>query len=328
MREAHYALGHLYLKRSSFDEALVEFQKELQLNPEMVLARYQIGKIYFQREKLDEAITELSRVVEADKTFRPAIETLAQARMKQGSINEAIALVGTCHRIGSNMAQRLCTPRPRLYASRPARRCAESVRNCKKIERGRTKTFGRRRQQALKTHPQITQIRICVICGCVLEFELEVELQSKLNLSRISRRKELSKLAGMQREFEMLLKTGSCRQSIRNRLEDVGKDRLVENVEELGAELKFVALREIEVLRQIHIRKELVREAERRTWRISNLPRQCRAKCKRIESRMECRPVGFTGIFSSRIADDVGTRTARRHSQWKAWTTRFSGKPV
>jgi predicted Zn-dependent protease len=59
----------------------------------MVLARYQVGKIYFQRDKLDEAITELTKVVEADKTFRPAIETLAQARMKQGSINEAIALL-------------------------------------------------------------------------------------------------------------------------------------------------------------------------------------------------------------------------------------------
>jgi len=32
-------------------------------------------------------------VLEADKTFRPAIETLAQARLKQGSINEAIALL-------------------------------------------------------------------------------------------------------------------------------------------------------------------------------------------------------------------------------------------
>ena len=59
----------------------------------MVLARYQAGKIYFQRDKLDEAVAELSKVVEKDPGFRPALETLAQARLKQGSNNEAISLL-------------------------------------------------------------------------------------------------------------------------------------------------------------------------------------------------------------------------------------------
>jgi predicted Zn-dependent protease len=52
-----------------------------------------VGQILYQRGKLDEAVTELSKVVAADATFRPAIETLAQARFKQGAINEAIALL-------------------------------------------------------------------------------------------------------------------------------------------------------------------------------------------------------------------------------------------
>ncbi|HEY3582409.1 MAG TPA: tetratricopeptide repeat protein, partial [Pyrinomonadaceae bacterium] len=61
--------------------------------PDMLLARYEAGKIYYDRGKLDEAVSELSKVVAADPTFRPAIETLAQARFKRGSVDEAIALL-------------------------------------------------------------------------------------------------------------------------------------------------------------------------------------------------------------------------------------------
>src|SRR5204863_3542066 len=95
-------------------------------------------------------------------------------------------------------------------------------------------------------------------------------------------------------------------QSIRNGLEDVGKDRPVENVEEFRTELQLVALREVEVLRQIHIREELAREAERRPRRISNLPRQRRAESKRIECIRNAAACILRDV-SQRIADDIRT---------------------
>jgi len=99
---------------------------------------------------------------------------------------------------------------------------------------------------------------------------LEVELQPKLNLSRITRREELPELA-YRRETRDVVECRIRRQAIRNRLKHVVEDRLVEDIVELGPELKPVSLRETEVLRQIEIREELTREAERRSGRVSNL---------------------------------------------------------
>ena len=97
------------------------------------------------------------------------------------------------------------------------------------------------------------------LCGLTA---LEVKLQAELNLSRISRREELPELTNGS-EVRDAVKGRVGRQSIRNSLEDVVKNRLIENIEELRTELKFIALGEVKVLRQIHIRKELAWEAER-----------------------------------------------------------------
>lgn len=139
-------------------------------------------------------------------------------------------------------------------------------------------------------------------------YYLEVKLQSELNLSRIARREELSKLAD-RRETRDVVEGRIRRQPIRNGLEDVVKERLVEDVEELGAELKPVSLRHAEVLRQIEIRKELAWEAERRSWRVSNLSRERSPERKRVECvRNAARWIGRNIV--QRIADDVRTSTA------------------
>src|ERR1044071_2751784 len=72
----------------------------------------------------------------------------------------------------------------------------------------------------------------------------------------------------------------------------------------------------MEVLRQIQIGKELAGEAERRAWRISNLSRQRGAECKWIESVWNTAHRIRRNVFR-RIADEVGTRTARPHSSGK-----------
>ena len=79
-------------------------------------------------------------------------------------------------------------------------------------------------------------------------FSLEIKLQAKLNLSRISYRESLTKLANRS-EIRDVVEGRIRRQSIRDRLEDVRENRLVEDVVELGTELKLVTLTEIEVLR-------------------------------------------------------------------------------
>src|SRR6185369_5439092 len=149
------------------------------------------------------------------------------------------------------------------------RGCEKSLCHCTKIERRRTEAIGKRRQQALNTEAadergwtQIISESIRVHLRLKI-FSLEIKLQAKLNLSRISYRESLTKLAN-RGEVRDVVECRIRRQSIRDRLEDVRENRLVEDVVELGTELKLVTLTEIEVLRQIEIRKELAREAERR----------------------------------------------------------------
>src|SRR6185503_8818004 len=143
-------------------------------------------------------------------------------------------------------------------------------------------------------------------------FRLEIELQPKLNLSRIACREELSELTD-RRQARNAVERGICRCPIGNRLEHVVEDRLVEDIVELCAELKPVAFRETEVLREIQIREELIREAERRSWRTSNLSGQRRLERKRIK-RIRNAAIWIVRNIRQRIAHDIRSSASRRYS--------------
>jgi len=154
--------------------------------------------------------------------------------------------------------------------------------------------------------------KICVhLRNLRLVFYLETELQPKLNLSRIACREELSELTDVRQILDAV-KGRVCRRPIGNRLKHVVEDRLVEDVEELRTELKSISFRETKVLREIEIRKELIWEAERRSWRVSDLPGQRRLERKRIESVGNAAGWIIRNILR-RIAHDIRSSAARRN---------------
>src|ERR1051326_5496393 len=140
---------------------------------------------------------------------------------------------------------------------------------------------------------------------------LEIKLQTERNLPRIARGEELPELADPS-EVSNAAESRVCRQSIRNRLEDVVEHRVIEDVVELGAELQLVTLAEVEVLRQVRIRVELARKAERRPRRVTNLARQRRAERKWVE-RVRNAAGRIRRDVIQRITDDVRTSTTSRN---------------
>ena len=55
LQNVHFAIGNLYWKKDRDDKALPELQKELQLDPNHPNALYEIAEIFYSRGRLDEA---------------------------------------------------------------------------------------------------------------------------------------------------------------------------------------------------------------------------------------------------------------------------------
>lgn len=55
LRSVHFAIGNLYWRNANFDEAMQELTAELKLNPNDPETHYEIGDILFTQNKLDEA---------------------------------------------------------------------------------------------------------------------------------------------------------------------------------------------------------------------------------------------------------------------------------
>ncbi len=93
----HYRLGRAILMRShepaALEEALVEFQAELDLNPNDAAAEFQVGQILQVLGRADEAETHFARAVELDAEFPEALVALAKERLRQARFEEAIGML-------------------------------------------------------------------------------------------------------------------------------------------------------------------------------------------------------------------------------------------
>lgn len=93
----HFRLGRAILMRShepaALEEALDEFQAELELNPNDAVAEFQVGQILQVTGKADEAETHFARAVELDPEFSEALVALAKVRLRQERFEEAIEML-------------------------------------------------------------------------------------------------------------------------------------------------------------------------------------------------------------------------------------------
>lgn len=95
LADAHYTLGVLYWQRGEFDKAGMELQKTIQVQPNYAEAHYTLGTVYKQQGKLQDAAAELKEAIRLQPDFAGAHTTLAgvlrQLGDTQGAADEARA---------------------------------------------------------------------------------------------------------------------------------------------------------------------------------------------------------------------------------------------
>jgi protein O-mannosyl-transferase len=87
---AHNNLGNDLLQKGRVDEAMVHFQKALQMYPDFAAARYNLGLALFKKDNVDEAIDQFQTVLKIHPDYADAHNNLGNALLQNGHLEEAI----------------------------------------------------------------------------------------------------------------------------------------------------------------------------------------------------------------------------------------------
>lgn len=89
---AHYKIGYSYYTEGKYQQAYIEFQKALEINPKDKEVLNAIGIVQLmQFEDFEKAIEYFKRALKVDKNFSEARNNLGIAYERTGKIDEAIA---------------------------------------------------------------------------------------------------------------------------------------------------------------------------------------------------------------------------------------------
>jgi len=84
-------LGNALLQKGQVDEALGQFRKALEINPNYVDARSNFGAALFEKGRVDDAVAQYNRTLEIDPYYAQANYNLGLALFQNGQIDDAIA---------------------------------------------------------------------------------------------------------------------------------------------------------------------------------------------------------------------------------------------
>ncbi len=88
---AHYNLGYALFQKGSVDEAMVQYQKALQINPDSAEAHNNLGNALLQKGNVDEAIAQYQKALEVKPDYAEAHYNLGNALLQKGNVDEAMA---------------------------------------------------------------------------------------------------------------------------------------------------------------------------------------------------------------------------------------------
>jgi type IV pilus biogenesis/stability protein PilW len=88
---AHYKIGLSYYNEGKFQQAYIEFQKALEINPKDKEALNAIGIVHLKFEDYEKAIEYFKRALKVDKNYSEASSNIGFAYEKTGNTDEAIA---------------------------------------------------------------------------------------------------------------------------------------------------------------------------------------------------------------------------------------------
>ena len=87
---AYINIGFTLLQKGKADEAISQYQKALQINPDFADAHLNLGTALFQKGSVDEAIVHFQKALQIKPGFAEAHLNLGTALIKKGSVDEAI----------------------------------------------------------------------------------------------------------------------------------------------------------------------------------------------------------------------------------------------
>jgi tetratricopeptide (TPR) repeat protein len=103
--EVHKNLGNALLKNGSVDEAIVHYQKALQIMPDLAEAHTGLGTALFNKGSVDEAITHFQRALQINPDLAQAHNNLGNALLQKGNVDEAITHFQKALQINPDFAQ-------------------------------------------------------------------------------------------------------------------------------------------------------------------------------------------------------------------------------
>jgi len=87
----HNNLGNVLHQKGDVDEAIVQYQKALEINPANAEVHNNLGNILLEKGQVDEAIAHCQRALEINPDNSPAHNNLGNALLQKGNVDEAIA---------------------------------------------------------------------------------------------------------------------------------------------------------------------------------------------------------------------------------------------
>jgi tetratricopeptide (TPR) repeat protein len=89
--DAHVKLGTVYQNQGTFDKAIEEFKKAIELDPNSMVAHSSLAYIYEDQNRLDEAITEFKELLRIQPNLPQIHVGLGFLYEKQGMLDDAIS---------------------------------------------------------------------------------------------------------------------------------------------------------------------------------------------------------------------------------------------
>jgi tetratricopeptide (TPR) repeat protein len=102
---AHNNLGNALLRKGQIDEAIIHYQKALEINPNHAKAQNNLGNAFLQKGQIDEAIIHYQKALEINPDFAKVHYNLGDALLQKGRLDEAIAQFQKALEINPNIAE-------------------------------------------------------------------------------------------------------------------------------------------------------------------------------------------------------------------------------
>jgi tetratricopeptide (TPR) repeat protein len=86
----HYNFGNALMQKGRVDEAMIQYQKAIEINPNFADAHNNLGIALIQNRRLDEAINQFQKALDLDPNNGEARYNLGNCLLQKGQLDQAI----------------------------------------------------------------------------------------------------------------------------------------------------------------------------------------------------------------------------------------------